>query len=259
MPFDYDGDALYFEMVVKAVVDHGWFLDQPVARRAAACSHARLPVGRRAHLLVIKVMSLGTSDWALLYNLYFILSFPLITVSALGLRHFRSPYAPGAGRQPALLFSALAAVAGRGALFPVHLLRGAAGHPGGALGGGGRSAARLAARARAHARRGRDLRAHRRHGDLLRVLRGGADRARGDLGGAAAAHAAQRARGVVVHGRHHDRARGAGRAGRRSSRAALAPNAGWRRAIRATPRYSACGSRSSSCRWPSIRYRPCAI
>jgi phosphoglycerol transferase len=53
------------------------------------------PSADSLHLLVIKVMSWGTSDWALLYNLYFILSFPLITMSALAvLRQFRVAYAP---------------------------------------------------------------------------------------------------------------------------------------------------------------------
>ena len=95
VPFDYDGDALYFEMVVKAVVDHGWFLTNPSLGAPGVLAMHDFPSADSLHLLVIKVMSWGTSDWALLYNLYFILSFPLITVSALAvLRQFRVAYAP---------------------------------------------------------------------------------------------------------------------------------------------------------------------
>ena len=95
VPFDYGGDALYFEMVVKAVVDHGWFLTNPSLGAPGVLEMHDFPTADSLHLLVIKVMSWGTSDWALLYNLYFILSFPLITMSALAvLRQFRVAYAP---------------------------------------------------------------------------------------------------------------------------------------------------------------------
>jgi phosphoglycerol transferase len=95
VPFDYHGDALYFEMVVKAVVDHGWFLTNPNLGAPGVLAMHDFPSADSLHLLIIKVMSWVSSDWALIYNLYFLLGFPLITMSALAVfRHFRVAYVP---------------------------------------------------------------------------------------------------------------------------------------------------------------------
>src|SRR5690242_20382529 len=81
VPFDYGGDALSFELVVKSVVDHGWYLSNPDVGAPFGLEMHDFPFADSLHLVVIKVMSWFSHDWALLFNLYFLLGFPLITVS----------------------------------------------------------------------------------------------------------------------------------------------------------------------------------
>jgi len=95
VPFDYEDDALYFGMMVKAVVDGGWFLKNPLLGAPGVLAMHDFPSADWLHLLVIKIMSWGSSDWALLFNAYFLLCFALITMAALAVfRHFRVAYAP---------------------------------------------------------------------------------------------------------------------------------------------------------------------
>ncbi len=85
VPFEYRGDALYYSSAIKSIVDHGWFWTN---------SHLAAPGGLELydypnlahesfHLLIIKLMSLFSGDWALLLNVYFLAGFPLITVAAM--------------------------------------------------------------------------------------------------------------------------------------------------------------------------------
>jgi phosphoglycerol transferase len=98
VPFNIRGDSVFFEMMVKSVVDHGWYLTNPELGAPGVLALHDFPQADAIHLLAIKVMSLlFSSDWALLFNLYFLLGFPLIAVSALAvLRHFRVAPVPAA-------------------------------------------------------------------------------------------------------------------------------------------------------------------
>jgi phosphoglycerol transferase len=75
---------------IKAIVDNGWCLTVP---QLGAPSVLRLhdfpPQFDSLHLLVIRLMSVFIHDWALIFNLYFLLGFPLIAVSSVAVfRHF---------------------------------------------------------------------------------------------------------------------------------------------------------------------------
>jgi phosphoglycerol transferase len=95
VPFDYHDDALYFQMMVKAVVDNGWFLTNPLLGAPGVLAMQDFPSADWLHLLAIRVLSWGSSDWALLFNLYFVLGFPLIAMSALAVfRRFGLAYPP---------------------------------------------------------------------------------------------------------------------------------------------------------------------
>src|SRR5262245_29335120 len=97
VPFDYHGDSNSFGMLVKSIIDHGWYLSNPDLGAPAGLQMHDFPFADNFHLLVLKVMSAFSSDWALLFNLYFLLGFPLITLSALAvMRHFRVAYGPAA-------------------------------------------------------------------------------------------------------------------------------------------------------------------
>jgi phosphoglycerol transferase len=93
VPFDYGGDALSFSLVVKSVVDNGWYLTNSHVGAPFGLEMHDFPFADSLHLVLIKVMACFTSDWALLFNVYFLLGFPLITMSAMAVfRHYRLPY-----------------------------------------------------------------------------------------------------------------------------------------------------------------------
>jgi phosphoglycerol transferase len=97
VPFDYHGDALLYEFIVKSTLDHGWFWNNPSVGAPAGFQFYDFPASAHDgfHLLLIKTMSLLGDDWALLFNLYFLLGFPLITLSAMAVfRKFRVGYGP---------------------------------------------------------------------------------------------------------------------------------------------------------------------
>jgi phosphoglycerol transferase len=97
VPFAYGGDALYNALVVKSTLDHGWWLTNPSLGAPGVFELHDYPFSAHdtVHFLLIKAMSIFSSDWALLFNLYFLLGFPFITLSAMVvLRHFRVGYGP---------------------------------------------------------------------------------------------------------------------------------------------------------------------
>jgi phosphoglycerol transferase len=115
VPFDYTGDALLFSLIVKSTVDYGWFLLNPMVGAPGGLDLRDYPVSAHDsfHLLIVKAMSTFTNDWAIVFNLYFLIGFPLITLSAMAVfRHFRI----GAG--PAIVGAVLYA------FLPSRLLKG---------------------------------------------------------------------------------------------------------------------------------------
>ena len=95
VPFQYHGDVLAFALWVKSVVDNGWYLNTPQVGAPGVLTMHDFPIAETFHLLVFKVMSWFSGDWALLFNLYFLLGFPLITLSALAVfRHFGVRFRP---------------------------------------------------------------------------------------------------------------------------------------------------------------------
>lgn len=97
VPFDYGGDALQYQLIIKTVLEHGWWWSNPSVGAPGALDFRDFPVAAHdtLHLLVIKLLSLFGGDWALLTNVYFLLGFPLITCSAMMVfRHFRVAYGP---------------------------------------------------------------------------------------------------------------------------------------------------------------------
>ena len=85
VPFEYRGDALLYSSVIKSIVDHGWFWNNPNLSAPGGLQLYDYPnvAHESFHLLIIKSMAVFSGDWPLLLNLYFLLGFPLITVSAM--------------------------------------------------------------------------------------------------------------------------------------------------------------------------------
>jgi phosphoglycerol transferase len=95
VPFNYGGDGLLFSLIVKSVVGHGWYLTNPDVGAPAGLDFHDYGVSTHdtVHLLLVRLLSMCSSDWGLVFNGYFLLGFPLITWSALAvLRRFGVSY-----------------------------------------------------------------------------------------------------------------------------------------------------------------------
>src|SRR2546425_3209315 len=92
-PFEYGGDALFHGMVIKGIIDNGWYLRNNFIGTPGGAELFYFPMADNLHFLLIKVFSFFTSDYALIFNLYFLLTFPLTTISSLYVfRHFKISY-----------------------------------------------------------------------------------------------------------------------------------------------------------------------
>jgi phosphoglycerol transferase len=95
VPFQYHSDGLAFALWVKSVVDNGWFLTTPQVGAPGVLAMHDFPIAEAFHMFLFRVMALVSGDWALLFNLYFLLGFPLITISALAVfRQFGVAFGP---------------------------------------------------------------------------------------------------------------------------------------------------------------------
>ena len=114
-PFVYRDDSILNLMVVKGLLENGWYLEN--ARLGAPLGQELYdyPVfnGDHLNLVLFRLLGLVTAEPAAIVNAFFLLTFPLVALTAfLVLRHLRI----SAG--PAIVCSALYA------LLPYHFLRG---------------------------------------------------------------------------------------------------------------------------------------
>ena len=92
-PFEYGGDALFHGMVIKGIIDNGWYLRNNFIGMPGGAEVFYFPMADNLHFLLIKLFSIFSRDYALIFNFYFLLTFPLTTISALYVfRHFNISY-----------------------------------------------------------------------------------------------------------------------------------------------------------------------
>ena len=92
IPYMYYYDFLYFSAVVKGVLEHGWYLNNPSLGAPGALAAYDYTGAPNIDFLIIKFIGLFTSDWAEVINLFYVVTFPLAAVSALAVfRHFKIP------------------------------------------------------------------------------------------------------------------------------------------------------------------------
>lgn len=114
VPFEYGGDANFYAATTKTLDQHPWYLDTPSIGWPTGSQLYDVPLGGdNLQFALIKVLTLFTG-WAQAGNVYFLLSFPLIAVSAyLVARRFTGFRATTAG-----------AIAMLYAFLPYHFARG---------------------------------------------------------------------------------------------------------------------------------------
>jgi phosphoglycerol transferase len=115
IPLAYEGDGLFTAMCVKGLVENGWYLRNPALGAPGVLDLHDFPLTDGLHFVLLKALSLLGCKYAWTMNLYYLLTFPLTTCSALlVLRHFKVSFGP------ALLAGLLYA------FLPYHFYRGVA-------------------------------------------------------------------------------------------------------------------------------------
>ncbi|HWB09420.1 MAG TPA: hypothetical protein VG826_09360 [Pirellulales bacterium] len=113
IPIANRGDALWTQSWVKGIAENGWYLVNPRLGAPGQMELYDFPQTDSVHFLLLKLLVLSTDDFAVAFNLYYLLGFPLITLSTLFvLRQFG--ISRPASVAASLLFSFL----------PYHLARG---------------------------------------------------------------------------------------------------------------------------------------
>jgi phosphoglycerol transferase len=94
IPFSYSRDGLIVQLWIHSVHETGWYLHNDRVGMSQGGDMHDFPLFDSMHFLWIKVLSCFTGNPFVTCNLYFLLTFPLTTVSALFVfRHFQCSYA----------------------------------------------------------------------------------------------------------------------------------------------------------------------
>jgi len=117
VPFSYQGDALFTQLWIKGIIDNGWYLHQDRVGIPGGSDLHDFPMADNLHFGVLKLLSLFSSDTAVVYNCFCLLSFPLVLISSLAVLR-QLGLASGIATVLALLYTFL----------PYHFLRGISGH-----------------------------------------------------------------------------------------------------------------------------------
>jgi phosphoglycerol transferase len=112
VPFYYIGDSLFYAMSTKGLIENGWYWQNPAIGAPGILQMYEFPTFDNGVVVVMLLISMFTSNPFLVMNLYYLLSFPLITIASLYvLRKFGLSYVPA-------LFGSLLY-----AFLPFHFLR----------------------------------------------------------------------------------------------------------------------------------------
>lgn len=113
VPFSYSADTLLAQMWIKGMAEHGWYLNNPSVGLPGGLRMEDYPMADNLHFAAMKLLLLRGFAPVNAYNLYFLLTFPLTTLTSLFvLRRFQVAYGPAL--VASLLFTFL----------PYHFLRG---------------------------------------------------------------------------------------------------------------------------------------
>src|SRR5262245_34471051 len=85
IPFGYalEGDAFLYCLLTKGVLDNGWYLHNRFVGAPTGLDMYDFPFSDGLHFLLMKLLSLGNDNYAVVLNLYFLLTFPLTTLTSL--------------------------------------------------------------------------------------------------------------------------------------------------------------------------------
>jgi phosphoglycerol transferase len=95
IPFTYFGDALYYSVATKGAIEQGWWFHNSSLGAPNGLKFEAFPAIDNFPFLLIKAISIFNSDQALTLNLFYLLTFPLTTLTSLYFfRYFKFSYGP---------------------------------------------------------------------------------------------------------------------------------------------------------------------
>ncbi|HMC89610.1 MAG TPA: hypothetical protein VKI17_08675, partial [Gemmataceae bacterium] len=117
VPFSYKGDGLFTLLWIKGIIDNGWYLHNDYLGTPFGSDVHDFPMADNLNFLLLKLMTCFSANPAVVFNVYFLLTFPLAMVSTLFVLR-RLGVSAFAAMATALLYTFL----------PYHVLRGTHGH-----------------------------------------------------------------------------------------------------------------------------------
>ncbi len=83
-PFDYGGDASYMLAYIKDIAEHTWYETNPLLAAPSGAELYDFPAlsGDGLQLVLMKVLSLGSSNAPTVMNVFYVLTYPMVAVSA---------------------------------------------------------------------------------------------------------------------------------------------------------------------------------
>jgi hypothetical protein len=106
VPFMYFVDSLFYSVATKGAIEHGWWLQNESLGAPEGLHYEAYPAIENFHFALIKLISLFTSNHALVLNLFYLLTFPLTAITSFYfLRSFKFSF--GAALVVSLLYSFL--------------------------------------------------------------------------------------------------------------------------------------------------------
>jgi hypothetical protein len=108
VPFAYTGDGTLNLTLIKDVLENAWYFENPDLGAPDGQELYDYPVisGETLNLLLFRILGLGTGDPALVINLFFLLTFPLVALTAFIVLR-RLPVSRGIALVVALLYTFL--------------------------------------------------------------------------------------------------------------------------------------------------------
>jgi phosphoglycerol transferase len=83
VPFVYYGDAIFYGMVIKGILTNGWYLRNDMLGMPLGMELHDFPQPDNFSYLIIKLLGFFTGDYARVLNLFFLLAFPLTTLTTI--------------------------------------------------------------------------------------------------------------------------------------------------------------------------------
>jgi phosphoglycerol transferase len=83
VPFHYNGDALLHAMFIKGIVENGWYWHHPSLGAPGGLEMYDFPAVDNSAAVVIAFIGLFTKHPFLVLNIFYLLTYPLVTISAL--------------------------------------------------------------------------------------------------------------------------------------------------------------------------------